>query len=257
MIRRQRKVNVASDSAHQIQSGNGSINKEDVPTTFVTSAPTSNGYFHVDNSISSKQNDRYRRRRKTISSKEKYHLSRLRIAVVVGSIYCFCIVFYNLISYSRSKQKLHSSVLSCLKSNFTVIFQPQRFRLPTHKLAVPNTQSISAAYDEHDFGNLDLRFPEYKASPNFGRVIYHDKYEDTGYYDLWYAADDDGDIESYYAFDDDDKRNPLVMYDDPDIHLRKKCRRTNWHRQLPITCNAIHEFDFQSHLGMGDTRFVG
>ena len=102
-----------------------------------------------------------------------------------------------------------------------------------------------------------MRFPEYQTFHDNERIIYHDNYEDNGYEELWNTADDDGSMESYYAFDDDEKRNPLVMYDDPDIHLRKRCRRTNWHRQLPTTCNTMHEFDFESHIGMGDTKLVG
>ena len=248
-------MKVANDNTHHIQSCNSRTIKEDLPTTFVTAAPTSNGYFHVD--TSRKQNDVFRRRSKKLSSKETYKMSRLCVMVVVGFFYCSCIAFYKLLTYSRTNETPETSVLSSFKSNFTVIFSHHRVRRLPRKLTLPIIKPLSAADDKHDFGNLKLRFAEYGTSHNFGRVIYHDTYEDTGYHELWGDADDDGDMESYYAFDDDDKRNPLVMYDDPDIHFRKKCRRTNWHRELPIACNTLHEYDFPSHIGMGDARFLG
>ena len=262
MIRRQRKANLATDTTYHIQSDNDHIIKENLPTTLI-SAPTSNGYFHVDTSNSTGsaiQYDRYRRRRKKLKSKEKYSLtvSRLWIVIIIGIFYCFCMSYFTLTKYTRTNQRLHTPVLSSVNYNFTIIFPPQRLRLPSIRtLVLPNIQSSYIAGDKHDYGSLELRFPEYRTTQDNPRVIYHDSFEDTGYEELWYAADDDGSMESYYAFDDDEKRNPLVMYDDPDIHLRKKCRRTNWHRQLPITCNNIHEFDFQSRIGIGDAKYVG
>ena len=166
--------------------------------------------------------------------------------------------YYIVSTHLQTKQRIQTTTLPCLNYNFTIIFQPQRYRLASpRKLAAPNSQYISAANNEYDFGGIELRFPEYHTSQYYGRIIYHDSYDDIGYEELWNAADDDGSMESYYAFDDDDKRSPLVMYDDPDIHLRKKCRRTNWHRQLPITCNSIHELDFQGHAVIGDTKYLG
>lgn len=244
MIRRQRNVNLANDKTHQIQSQNDSI-KEGLPTTCMPSELTCNGRSNLR-----KQNDRFRRRRKKEPSNKTCRFSWLWIVVDVGSSCCFSIVFYNLIAYSQTRQLLQTPV----KSNVAVIFPPQRFRAPPRKLAVPIIRPSSAHDNERDFGNLELRFPEYET---FRRFVYHDTNEDAGYFKLWKDADDDGDMESYYAFDDDDKRNPLIKYDDPDIHLKKKCRRTNWHRQLPITCNTIHKYDFQSHIRRGETKFLG
>lgn len=50
-------------------------------------------------------------------------------------------------------------------------------------------------------------------------------------------------VDDYYAFDDDVKRNP---YSSGDESERKFCRRTSWHRNLPINCNSLHEFDLMS-----------
>jgi hypothetical protein len=108
---------------------------------------------------------------------------------------------------------------------------------------------------KHYYDGLELEFLD-SADFRVGRIIYNDGYDEVGYDELWNATDDDGYMESYYAFDDDEYRSPLNRYDDPDIHLRKKCRRTNWHRQQPLSCNIVHEYDFQNHVLGGDTKYV-
>jgi len=72
---------------------------------------------------------------------------------------------------------------------------------------------------------------------------------------LCFPTDDEADF--YYAFDDDEKRNPLDAWDDDKIQKEKKCRRTSWHRDLPINCNNVHEFNFEAHIRGGDTKFLG
>jgi hypothetical protein len=108
----------------------------------------------------------------------------------------------------------------------------------------------------HDFGGLDLRIAESAALRLDPRKIYHNFHDEKGYDELLDEADDDGDMEYYYAFDDDQKRNPFTAWDDPDVHLRKQCRRTSWHRNLPINCNHVHEFDFQGRVRDGHTRYL-
>ena len=253
MIRRQRKETVKNGITYNRRSKNYNNIYENLPTSLITS-PSCNGYFHVD----VKQKNRYRGSRKKRQSKEGYNLNQIWIFVVVGILYCFCMSYNALSTFSRKKHRLHSPAILSLNNNFTIVFPAQRFSVQSPRnFYVP--ESLSTDDDEHDFGDLELRFPEFATSQDYttGRMIYHDSYEDTGYEELWHAADDDGSIEYYYAFDDDEKRNPLVKYDDPDIHLEKKCRRTNWHRQLPITCNSIHEFNFQGHVGTGDTKYLG
>jgi hypothetical protein len=256
MITRQRKVNLKTDQRH---SNNDDRIKENLPTALLA-APSSNGYFHVGTSSTGKQNNRNKRRQRNPYSKENYRYitGRLWILIAAGSIYCFCTSYYTLSSYLLPKQRIRTPVLSNVINNFTIIFPPRRFTVPSpRKLSLRESQSLFNDDDERDFGGLDIRFLEFGTSRDYGRAIYHDSYEDTGYEELWEATDDDENVEYYYAFDDDAKRNPLVMYDDPDIHLKKTCRRTNWHRQLPITCNTIHEFNFQGHVGIGDTKYVG
>jgi hypothetical protein len=107
------------------------------------------------------------------------------------------------------------------------------------------------------FGGLDIKFPPRGTTSQFARQIYHDFNDEIGYEELLEEADDDEDPGFYYAFDDDEKRNPLVMWDDPDIHLRKKCRRTSWHRDVPVNCNGMHEFDFADRVRLGDVKYLG
>jgi hypothetical protein len=104
--------------------------------------------------------------------------------------------------------------------------------------------------DEHeeayhaDYGGLDVRF---FAEEGMRRVIYKDTIAN--------GKDDDvsknyNDVDYYYMFDDDEKRNPYVAWHDKHLHETKKCRRTAWHRRLPIDCNSMHEFDFLRYESM-------
>jgi hypothetical protein len=107
-----------------------------------------------------------------------------------------------------------------------------------------------------DFGGIDLRIAEERNFRLQERTIYHDYHVDIGYNEIVMEKDDEDDdmMESYYAFDDDVQRNPYVEYDDPDIHLQKHCRRTNWHRDVPLNCHALHEFDFLYHVAIARTK---
>ena len=260
MIRRQRKATCSADVTYLIQSDNDNRIQGKLPTTLIVAPRTgSNGcWFYVDVPLSrwNRKSDNYnRRRRKKLTA---FTLCQLSRAAIIGIFYCFCSTFYLLSTYSRAKQRLPVDRLSTLNHNFSIIFPPQRYQLSSpRQLLVLNNGFIAASDTDHDFGGLKLRFREFGTSQNHGRVVYHDSHEDAGYEELWDSSDDDGDMEYYYAFDDDEKRNPLVMYDDPEIHLKKKCRRTNWHRQHPITCNSIHEFDFRDHVRIGDTKYLG
>ena len=60
----------------------------------------------------------------------------------------------------------------------------------------------------------------------------------------------------YYAFDDDEKRNPLIVWEDDTIQDKKLCRRTSWHRDLPIDCNRLHEYDVSGSFLAGETRYL-
>jgi len=115
-------------------------------------------------------------------------------------------------------------------------------------------------------------------SPNYGdlyidimeedgvkRAIYHDykmdlaKYDDTGKQIKQLNKDGEevnDDVDFYYAFDDDEERNPYSIVHDEELE-KKHCRRTNWHRNLPINCNTMHEFDPRSIAIEGRMKFVG
>lgn len=127
----------------------------------------------------------------------------------------------------------------------------QRFTTPT------KVRSING---RPDFGGIELRIAEDQRYRSQQRVVYHDYHADLGYTDLLAEQRDDDaeeEMESYYAFDDDAKRNPYHEYDDPDIHQHKQCRRTSWHRDVPLNCNTLHEFDFSYHITSGRTKFLG
>ena len=99
-----------------------------------------------------------------------------------------------------------------------------------------------------DHGGIDLRF--FARQEDMKRVIYkhlpdmetiHDQYTDDGneYND------------NYYAFDDDEKRSPYAGDEKIDVETHE-CHRTSWHRQLPINCNVMHEFDFLRYVFSAD-----
>lgn len=102
-----------------------------------------------------------------------------------------------------------------------------------------------------DYGHLNIAFLE---NEGVKRVIYHDVRLDQGRIT---TLDDDND--NYYAYDDDFKRNPYSH--DNDNHVEKedkrKCRRVNWHRGMPINCNTIYEMDFGTLTDQGRTFYVG
>jgi hypothetical protein len=243
MIRRARRTFISTDITNSQHSPCNETSKDLMPSRAESehSKQVYNGY-----PFSTKFNINRKRRRKT----SKQYWSKLFAAIAGGFLFCYLITYYKLSQYFSKSRLLNSSIST---KNYTLVLSKQSIR--PHKFAVPVSQIVFP--NGFDFGGLDLRFLEDEAFRLQGRLIYHDFYEDTGYSELWDTADDDGDVDSYYAFDDDEKRNPFVMYDDPDIHLRKKCRRTKWHRESPITCNTIHEFDFQNHVQLGDTNFLG
>jgi hypothetical protein len=164
-------------------------------------------------------------------------------------------------SYSNHPILRHrTSTSTVLDVKFSIIL-PRMPSTTTLKrpFLVPHISS-SLLQNAPDFGGINLRISEDVSLRQKPRIIYHDYHSDMGYDALLAERqdneDDDGNIESYYAFDDDIKRNPYVEWDDPDIHKQKQCRRTSWHRELPITCNTLHEFDFPNHVLIGDTKYL-
>jgi hypothetical protein len=134
------------------------------------------------------------------------------------------------------------------KSN---VKKPTAFHLPTSSLDEEN--QLEAL--RRDLGGLEIHIPEEESLRLQRRTIYHDFEEDERYEDL--QPEDDDSIDNYYAFDDDYNRNPLMAYDDTEIHKTKQCRRTTWHRDLPIDCNKLHEFDVETRMRRGDISFLG
>jgi hypothetical protein len=91
------------------------------------------------------------------------------------------------------------------------------------------------------YGGLVLMMLENVAD---GRVMFHD-FSDEEQVDIIgsrrNASDNDDNVDYYYDFDDDALRNPLRGYDDDTIASKHRCRRTAWHRNVPLNCNMFHE----------------
>ena len=105
------------------------------------------------------------------------------------------------------------------------------------------------------FGTLQIKFLDDIRKRNQRRVIYYEFDMHRGYDDLLPLHDDYQDY--YYAFDDDIKRNPYTAYSDDTVKHEKHCRRTKFHRDLPINCNKLHEFDVEQQFAKGGTKFLG
>jgi hypothetical protein len=254
MIRRPTRTFIATSITSSQQPSSDRTFKY-IPPAILDSEQLSRSSYGYNNIIfSTKLNIHRTHRRKPISESKQYWIRTLT-SLAGGFFFCFWISYYKLSKYSTkttSDKRLSNGSLS--NDNYTIVLSQRRHQPSFRIFSVPVGYLLSS--NGYDFGGLDLQFLK-NESFRQGRVVEHDIYEETAYDELWDAADDDGDVDSYYAFDDDEKRNPLVLYDDPDINLRKKCRRTNWHRQLPITCNMIHEFGFQNNIQIGDTKFLG
>jgi len=118
-----------------------------------------------------------------------------------------------------------------------------------------------------DWGPLDINFFLYDDDGSIRRSIYYDHRDDWTYEMLqhWDPVTreelEDGvkidDVDYYYAFDDDIKRNPLIAYDDDTIQDEQHCRRTSWHRDLHLNCNALHEFDVEFRFRADEASFLG
>jgi hypothetical protein len=91
------------------------------------------------------------------------------------------------------------------------------------------------------YGGLVLMMLENVAD---GRVMFHDFSEEEQVDVIGSrrnASDNDDNVDYYYDFDDDALRNPLRGYDDDTIASKHRCRRTAWHRNVPLNCNMFHE----------------
>jgi hypothetical protein len=115
---------------------------------------------------------------------------------------------------------------------------------------LPNSWDISSSY-EVDYDNLTMRFMEL---PEDHRVIYHDYDLDQNEINRWKGDDF---VEYYFAFDDDHERNPYKGYEDKKLAEERQCRRTSWHRNYKINCNAFHELDLASSVLTDHSKFLG
>jgi len=102
-----------------------------------------------------------------------------------------------------------------------------------------------------NFGGLEMKFLD---TDGDGRIIHHDPHFDKG---KVLIGKGDDDVEYYYAFDDDAKRNPVNGWFDRRLYRKKRCRRTNWHRDLYLNCNSFHELGLLDSFRKGETKSLG
>lgn len=122
-----------------------------------------------------------------------------------------------------------------------------KFQLP------PVLDDVELEQQALDFGDLNLRL--FADDTYLQRAIYKDDPPAlNGEEEAPLLLQDDYD-DNYYAFDDDAARNPYVDFDDDVVRTTKTCRRTAWHRRLPIDCNKLHEFDFLRY-DVGSASFL-
>lgn len=145
------------------------------------------------------------------------------------------------------------------KQEFTVLFCVNRLGNRTSSVALPGKLDEESRLEaiKRDDGDLNVKIIEDEGFRLERRIIYHDFDQDMRYEDMINGPNDDDYIDNYYAFDDDERRNTIRAYADKTLYKSKKCRRTSWHRDLPINCNNVHEFDVEQRFRSGDTTFLG
>jgi hypothetical protein len=135
--------------------------------------------------------------------------------------------------------------LSLVFSEFPVLVPVEINRECLFRMPLPLGNWDRKISKVKDYDGLEIRTMEADGMlAQQRRVIYHDPRDDQGYEDLVLLGDKEEDVvDGYYAFDDDEKRNPLIAWEDDEIQDKKQCRRTSWHRDLPINCNnvSLHE----------------
>ena len=235
--------------------------------------------FTSDNSSSMRQLQRHVRRKKqqrcvSLKFMQLYYwwydgLGRL-VAITTTLVLCYWISQTTLLQMMTSQsskvvttkirvssnRRILNRLMAIDMSSFSAI--PIVYlskRKVKHRFTKPS--KFRSRSERPDFGGIDLRIAEERRLRTQERTIYHDYHADIGYAETLAEQDDDDEgIESYYAFDDDAKRNPYVEYDDPDMHLQKQCRRTNWHRDVPLNCNSLHEYDFPHSIAIARSKFL-
>jgi hypothetical protein len=119
---------------------------------------------------------------------------------------------------------------------------------------LPAGSEIYEARGDPHYGGLNIRILEEEGE---ARRIYRDWTLWEGKYDRKRPTDDTNDY--YYSLDDDDMRNTYRGWEDDSIHKTKRCRRTSWHRNIPVNCNAFHELDVRTaalHRGFRRVGYV-
>jgi hypothetical protein len=120
--------------------------------------------------------------------------------------------------------------------------QPSSRPFPTW-LNTPDPPEVSFKLmgRKSSYGGLVLMMLENAAG---GRVMFHDLSEDERVDIINLrrnASSNDDNVDFYYNFDDDALRNPARVNNDDTVAGTRRCRRTAWHRNIPLNCNMFHE----------------
>jgi hypothetical protein len=130
--------------------------------------------------------------------------------------------------------------------------KPGSVLLPQQRLSsLPRSSNASWSDDqwEANYGGLEINLFEEEGGT---RVIYRD-------FDLEKTKGErspvkEESVDGYYAFDDDAKRNP---YHKRASKKGQRCRRTKFHRRLPVNCNTMYEMDFHRVVETGNQKHLG
>jgi hypothetical protein len=144
---------------------------------------------------------------------------------------------------------------SVFRANEVLLQRPageRRGLRPSTVFLPPGSSESYGGRREPHYGGLNFLMLEEEGE---ARRIYHDWTLGEGKRDRPRPTDDTNDY--YYSLDDDDMRNTYRGWSDDTLHKKKRCRRTSWHRNVPVNCNAFHELDVRTAAQHRGFRHVG
>lgn len=167
----------------------------------------------------------------------------VKISVVTTFLLLLVVQWAEPNAFSPRRRKL--SVLS-IAHNFQLSFPVQKTKLPKSFFNLPapfdDLQRRVSSFRHHGGLHIETNVKFSDSGILSTREISQDYRDTLGYEALVSPAEvnnESDDVQGYYAFDDDLKRDPHADFDHVDTGGRPKCRRTSWHRDLPINCNNV------------------
>lgn len=214
-----------------------------------TSSSTANASSRANNSPLSSWSTRFLRRIRKIHPHAHELLLGLFVAVCILSAIRLRTPPNRRVNAITSSYKFQ--VLMPWSSRPTTTQRP-----PTSAIVRPDTLDASHILraQRRNYGGLDIAMLE---DPDVGRRIHRDRTLDQGKHDRIRPTDDVMN-DNYYNLDDDNLRNTYRGWgDDQQLYRTKRCRRTKWHRNLPLNCNTFHEYDLPTVAHRGGLNHVG